>query len=377
VLIAALTLLLPSTALLLFFRGRSRRGSLIPLAGTLALGALSYVPTALAERWLIRWTFDGDRSGGLDLARLVFAFLLIAPLGQALKVAAAAPAFRSRHYRAPLDAMRYAALAALGFVSARSALELAALAPSWLAVARTTLAAVAHPLIAAWWGYALGRDARVRLGGTAFSVAWLLATLATGVFDHLALARGPGALVPAMAIVLTAASASWLQRRSLTANGQADGGRSARASRPVPSLRAMREALRRTERPVLFVWMGLGGLVTLGVITAALAAAVFMGHRLGLDFAAAENAEASAEAMGPLVLLGGSALAAFPIAGYLVARASATGTVLEPAMGAGLAIAVMLILFGLVAPVALVFALAFAPIAFGLACLGAWVGLAR
>jgi hypothetical protein len=376
VLVIALVALLPSTALVFLFRGKSRPRSVARLFGTLALGALSYAPTALAERWLSRWTAD-DPNGGLDLSRLILAFLLIAPLGQALKVAATVPALRSRQRREPVDVMRYAALAALGFVSARSALEVAALGPSWLSVAQATLAAVAHPLIAAWWGYALARDARTRLGGTRFGVTWLLATLATGVFDHLTFARGPGALLPAMAIVLTAATVTWLVERALVASGRAPGDRADPRSRPVPSLRAMREALRRAERPVLFVWMGLGGLVTVGVITAALAGAVLLGHRLGLDFAAAEHAEASATTLAPLVLLGGSALLAFPIAGYVVARASASRTVLEPAMGAGLAIAGLLVLFGLAAPVALVFALAFAPIAFGLACLGAWMGLAR
>lgn len=321
---------------------------------------------------------EDDRTGAHDLSRLVFAFLLIAPLGQALKVAAATPALRSSQRRDAVDPMRYAALAALGFVSARSALELSSLAPSGLAIARAVLASVAHPLIAAWWGYALGRDARVRLGGARFTVTWLVATLATGAFDHLAFGRGPAALLSATGIVLTATAVTWLGHRALTTIDAADGSPFLAASAPpVPSLGAMREALRRAERPVLFAWMGFGALVTVGIITASFVGAVFIGHYLGLDFAAAEHAEASAVTMAPLVLLGGSTLLAFPIAGYLVARASSTRTVLEPAMGAGLAIVGMLVLFGLSAPVALVFALAFAPIAFGLACLGAWVGLAR
>jgi len=45
--------------------------------------------------------------------------------------------------------------------------------------------------------------------------------------------------------------------------------------------------------------------------------------------------------------------------------------------GGGVAHAIVgtLVMLGLAAPVALVFALAFAPIAFGLACAGAWVGI--
>jgi hypothetical protein len=112
-------------------------------------------------------------------------------------------------------------------------------------------------------------------------------------------------------------------------------------------------------------------------MTANLAGAVALGHRLGIDFAAVDRAETQAAGAAPLVLIGAAALAAFPIAGYLVARASSARSVLEPAISAALAILGALVLLGLAAPVAVVFALAFAPIAFGLACAGAWVGMAR
>jgi hypothetical protein len=62
------------------------------------------------------------------------------------------------------------------------------------------------------------------------------------------------------------------------------------------------------------------------------------------------------------------------VSGYLSAKASNLPTLLEPALASGLAILFMLVLLGLAAPVALVFALAFSPIAWALACAGAWVG---
>ena len=58
-------------------------------------------------------------------------------------------------------------------------------------------------------------------------------------------------------------------------------------------------------------------------------------------------------------------LAAFPVSGFLVARASGVPTLLEPALSAGLAIVAALVLLGLAAPIAMVFALAFSPIALG------------
>ena len=123
-------------------------------------------------------------------------------------------------------------------------------------------------------------------------------------------------------------------------------------------------------------WIGLGALTTIGVITAAIAGAVVLGHRIGVDFAAVDRADGSGSAA-PLVLLGGAALLAFPVAGYLVSRASASRGVLEAAISAALAIAGALVMLGLAAPVAVVFAIAFAPIALALACAGAWVGVTR
>ena len=42
-------------------RARRRHGRLTMLLGTLALGAVLYVPAALLERWLRAWTMEGAR----------------------------------------------------------------------------------------------------------------------------------------------------------------------------------------------------------------------------------------------------------------------------------------------------------------------------
>ena len=82
-----------------------------------------------------------------------------------------------------------------------------------------------------------------------------------------------------------------------------------------------------------------------------------------------------ADAMAPLALLGAGALAAFPASGYLLARASGTRSVLEPAMASAFAMVLVMVFMGMLAPVSVVFAVAFAPVAFALSCVGAWVGL--
>jgi hypothetical protein len=77
----------------------------------------------------------------------------------------------------------------------------------------------------------------------------------------------------------------------------------------------------------------------------------------------------------PLMLLGTAVLLAFPTSGYLVARASGSPSVLEPALANLLALAAMVTILALTAPIAVLFALAVAPVALGLSCAGAWIGL--
>jgi multisubunit Na+/H+ antiporter MnhG subunit len=139
----------------------------------------------------------------------------------------------------------------------------------------------------------------------------------------------------------------------------------------------MRLALHRSQKPVLFHWIPLGALTTSGVMLTTVTVCIWLGHRSGLDFSAIDQAQSSPAATAPLALIAFAVLAAFPISGYLIAKASGSDGVLEPALSSAVAIVTVLALLTLAAPVALVLALAFAPIAFGLACAGAWVGLGR
>jgi hypothetical protein len=137
----------------------------------------------------------------------------------------------------------------------------------------------------------------------------------------------------------------------------------------------MRSAMQRPERPLMLHWIGLGALVTLGLIIVALGLAVYLGHRLGIDFTLAN--ESNLQSVGPLALLGAAVLLSFPCAGYLIARASAAQSVLEPAMASGLALVLLMLMLSVTEPVALVVAVAIAPVAFALACGGAWFALDR
>jgi RsiW-degrading membrane proteinase PrsW (M82 family) len=357
---------------------------------TFGLGAVFYIPGFIIERWLRAQTGLDQHESSADLVPLVYAFFVAAPLEQGLKVAAVGPVWRSRYFEAPLDGVAYAAAAGLGFATAHDVVFLFLQGPSPINLGRALLAAPAHLFFAALWGYALGRDAKAaaragapqkRLGGRTFNLTWLGVTLFNGVYDHIVFARGPMAMIATTPVLLTMGVLAYVALRELFKSATllpSVPRRRLFTSLAPPSIRAVRAALWRTERPVMLRWIVVGALTTTGVMTACLAGAVALGHRLGVDFAAVDQGESAAvSTLFPLMLLGGAALLAFPIAGYLVARASSTRSVLEPAIAAALAIAGTLILLGLAAPVAVVFAVAFAPVAFGLACGGAWIGIPR
>ncbi|MGK4006683.1 PrsW family intramembrane metalloprotease [Sorangium sp. So ce1036] len=350
------------------------------VVGTALLGAVAFAPALLLEGFLQRWQGLDKTASSLDAITLVYLFAVAAPLEQGLKVAAVAPVARLRTVDEPLDGIIYAAAAALGFVSVHNAVYLWGRALPSLDIVRALLAVPAHLSFAALWGYALGRERKRPLGGRRFNAAWLCAMLLNGAYDYIVFACRPVALLLAAPMLLGIGFVVFLAARDLLRRGASpqSSERSGRRFRIAPpSLGSVREALRRTERPVTFTWIAFGALVTVGVMTTTLAVAVALGHRFGVDFAAVDRGDASAAAAAPLLLLVAAAIAAFPVAGYLVARASATGSVIEPAASAALAILGSLVLLGLAAPVAVVFATALAPIAFSLACAGAWLGTMR
>jgi hypothetical protein len=211
--------------------------------------------------------------------------------------------------------------------------------------------------------------------GRAFEATLFAAMLFNGVYDHIAFGRGKTALLATLPVLAAMALISAVVARTLRQGGEDEPPR-ARMSIAPPTIGEVRAALWRSEQPVMVRWIVIGALVTVGVITTSLAASVGIGQRIGVDFAAVDRPDAGGSAA-PLLLLGAATMAAFPIAGFLVARASASRGVLEAAIASALAIVGVLVLLGLAAPVAVVFAIAFAPIALGLACAGAWMGVAR
>jgi RsiW-degrading membrane proteinase PrsW (M82 family) len=322
---------------------------------------------------------------GLDLrtdvagntGSLLFLFALVAPLRETCKVVACWPAFKSRHFDEPYDGVVYAAAAALGFAAIENAVMLRA-HPGGVWIARAVLALPAHLFFACAWGYALGR-AKKRDPGARFPALFMLATGMHGFYIHFVYARGAAFMVVVLPVLLAMGIVVWFAARDLRRRDELEGDQMDRLSRvsmeimtSPPSLRTMSAVLRRRDRPIALGWIAIGTMVTLGAMVCGVAGAVAFGRYAQVDFSVVDEENVSTVA--PVALLGSGLLAAFPLSGFLIARASSLPTLIEPAMATALAIVLVLVLLGAAAPVALVFAAGLSPIAWGLACLGAWLG---
>jgi RsiW-degrading membrane proteinase PrsW (M82 family) len=380
--------LLPTVLLAVgvYYSDRRREPPLLVLF-TFVLGAVLGAGTFWLQDRATVWA-------GLDLrvsvvgegTALLYLFCVVAPVREGSKVAAAWPAFRSKYFDEPYDGIVYAGAAALGFAACENAVVLREHPTGFIWLARTLVALPAHLFFASVWGYSLGRSKHgSKLPSNIFPLAWVVATLGHALYTHFVYGRGPGALAGVFPLLLAMGAVALFAAKDLRARGDrpsrdyAEGVGDTRLSRlsierltEPPSLKTVRAALRRTDRPIMVRWILFGALVTLGTMVAGFGASVAFGHWVHVDFSLVD--EHDVKTVAPLVLLGVGVLAGFPVSGFLVARASNLPGLLEPALATALAIATTLVLLGFAAPVALVFAVAFSPIAFALACAGAWVG---
>lgn len=372
---------MPALLLLALIYFRDRRREPLPLVLLVfVLGGAGKGVTHYAELRAAGWTgLDIESRVAGNAGALVFLLGFVAPMREASKVAAMWPAFRSKYFDEPVDGIVYSATSALGFACVENAILLRAHESGWIWIARAATALPAHLFFACTWGYALGRVKSIKRPGPLFPMTWFVAMCGHALYAHLVYGRGPGALVGTLPMLLAMGIAAFFLARDLGARGD----RLSRTSMLLgrvslfytsgpPSLEAVREALRRQGQPIMFRWVFFGAVVTMGAMTAGFAAAVAFGHWAHVDFSVVDEHDVTTIA--PVALLGAGVLAAFPLSGYLITKASNLPSLLEATLATGLAIVVMLALLGLAAPVALIFAFAFSPIAWGLACAGAWVG---
>jgi hypothetical protein len=345
----------------------SRRLSVL----VLVFGAVAAVVALMVERAMLAFTelsFD-VRVAGAGSA-LLASFLLAAPLEEAAKTAVVWPLYRMRRIDGPQLGLCYAVAAAGGFAATLGLFRLFAAPLDGLLALRVLCQIPPHLFFTGVWGYVLG--ARRGQNRSWFAASWLGAVAMQGLYGHIVWGRGSGlliAVVPLLCFMLLGA-ASVL--REVDPQHQT----LAKLHLPEPPrLSLVTEALNPRDQPLMLRWVVLGAFVNVGLMFALLIGAVALGHRLGVDFSAADESDMTSA--GPLALLGAALLASFPLAGYLVARASSSVGVLEPALSAAVALASIVAILALVAPLGVLFALAVAPLAFGLACGGAWIGLDR
>ena len=336
---------------------------------------------AFAELGLWEWTgLSLVAQPGKESEALLSMFLFAAPLEEGAKVLGIWPFYRARRLSDVRHAVVLSALAGAGFAASKAGSIVLLGGGDGLTVLRAVASMPPHVAGAVMWGAALGM--RATTGGFAF--AWTLAVVLRGGYDHIVLGRGPGVMILGLPLLLTMLGLAYVLARRAAAKQAAlapvIGARSRHPrssglwSEP-PSVRHMWQLLSPKQEGLMFQWIGVGTLVTAGTGLCALAAALYVGHAIGLDFAAAD--EADVRSNGPLFFLATAVGSAFPVAGYLVARASGTRSVLEPALGAALAVLGGVLVLSVTTPIAAVFALALAPIAFVLASGGAWFGIAR
>jgi hypothetical protein len=346
----------------------SRRLTIMMVLG----GALAALFAAYFERIVLSYTglsLDVATSGAGGA--LLATFLLAAPLEEALKVSVVWPLYRTRRIADSRLGVGYASAAGAGFSAIKGLMAVLLGTPGGVTVLRALVSVPAQLFFAGVWGYALGARGPRRRGHW-FSVAWLVATLLHGLYDHIVWGRGPGLLVSVIPLFVFMGVGTWIALRDVAP--EAPSHQHWIVPDP-PSLRALREALRPVDHRLMLRWIVIGAFTTLGLMIALLALTVVLGHRFGVDFSLAD--ESDMRSSGPLILLGAAVLSAFPIAGYLVARASAAHSVLEPTLAATLALAGLVVMLFMTAPIGVLFALAVAPLACGMACGGAWIGLER
>jgi RsiW-degrading membrane proteinase PrsW (M82 family) len=346
------------------------------LGATAALVSLLIVSRAAGLTGLdVRVSAAGEEGA------LVFLFLVVAPAQEAGKVAAAWPAFLSKHFDEPYDGVVYAASSALGFAAVENGFVLHAHPAGAIWLARALLSLPAHVFFACLWGYALGRAKHSKTRLPIFPPAFVATIVAHGLYAHFVYGRGPGSLLAVTPLLAAMGVLSWFLARDLRMRGDRphplssfSGGRLSRLSviAQPPSLSALRSALTRADQPVKVRWVLFGALVTIGAMLVGIAGGVLAAHLLKIDLSTVDEHDVGAAA--PVLLLGIGLLASFPTSGWLIARAAGVRTLLEPALACVLALAITLAGLGFAAPFTVVFALALSPIAWLLACLGAWIG---
>lgn len=352
-----------------------RRQLSFPPRATVKIGLLAVVAAAVA----LAIRVGGQRLAGGTVGGVIPPYValgLVGPLEGGLMLAALWPSFRSKALRGPREGVAAVVLVAAIFATI-GGLEVLVAPRAWAApgLAASALVFPTEVAIAAPWAYMLGRSFRRTNPRPGFLLAWLVGAAVHGATAHLLSTQDWGSIAATLPVLLATGVLGYAARLEFRVGHRSHKAPSRGRDRIIVtiSLADIREIMARREEPVSLGWVALGALVNQGLLVLMLVGAVVLGNRLGIDFAGVD--ETTSRAALPLIFLVLAALLSFPIAGYLVARASGVTTMLEPALASALSLIVLAGALGVAAPVGLAFVLASSPFALLLACAGAWLGL--
>ncbi|GAC1548635.1 MAG: hypothetical protein NVS3B10_12200 [Polyangiales bacterium] len=244
---------------------------------------------------------------------------------------------------------------------------------------RAAIVAVDEVAIAAWWGYGLARSGfDGKLGGTPFGRYAIGAMIARGAIEVAMRGRATLGVVVSLAVGLLLGASVTLGVFRLARHGAA--APSSLASVGQETIREIaREQLRRGGvRPL---WIALGALGNVGGMLVGFASAVIIGRSARIDFGEIDRSGPAAEYAALLLVLG--VVFSFPMSAAVIGlagggrRAAQRPYVLEAGLSAVLALAGLLVVLGVIAPVGIALGVACAPVAFVLAGLGAWIASGR
>ena len=333
---------------------------------TFLAGSVMGVIALGVEREIFRRTGLRLDGGALRLhASFLSGLFVVAPLEEAFKLTVVWPSYRRQRLNSPVLGFVFALASAAGFSASASVVLSLYFSPEpWqlLAWSMTQLS------VAAAWGLALG-------WGRWFPSVWLLSIVARAVAGALIFSPGGRMMAVIPPVMALFALEAWLILRAKSLR------RGLRVSAidellsQGPSFQVFRDMLAQRHQRVNWPWIVLGSLTTLGVLLTAFLGAVYVGYHIGIDFSSISASGAGA--VGPLILLVIAVACALPLSGYLVARASGAGTVLEPSLAVVLALVAVSATLSLVQPVSLVLFVMLIPVGFLLASFGAWFGLSR
>jgi RsiW-degrading membrane proteinase PrsW (M82 family) len=173
------------------------------MIGTFILGALSIIPAAALETWLID---DSVFSAVATLASVATVmFFVVGPVEEFSKfLAVRFGAARSRYFEETMDGLVYAAAASFGFASAENISYAFQYGPEVM-LQRGPISTVAHFAFGALWGVALGARAEGRVGRTAIVGGLAAAAAMHGLFNVLVFTGTGVGIVAAISLMIIGA----------------------------------------------------------------------------------------------------------------------------------------------------------------------------